>query len=343
MTRALVTGSTGFVGANLVAALNARGIEVVALQRETSPQDAIRELQYAPVSGDLLDRESLRRAMVGIDWVFHVAAISDYMHTPTPTIYNVNVDGTRNMLQVAREAGVRRFVFTGSTAALGIPHDGKSLLDETDRFNLAPHIFPYGHSKHLAEELVKAFAMEGLHALSVLPSVVIGPRDLKFISGEIIIQALKGAVPAIPPGGMGYIDVREVAEAHIAAAERGHPGERYILSSHNLSHREAFKIVGQVLGTPVPRFTLPRWTLNPLAIAADALNALGVGLPVNGQRMQLSGEFLYYDNSKATRELGLSIRPFALSICDAYEWYRVNGYLEKAAIRNAAPKRCYDA
>lgn len=337
MTRALVTGSTGFVGSNLIEALNARGIEVVAMQEADAPQDAIGGLRYVPVIGNLLDPESLRRAATGVDWVFHVAGASDYMHIPATIIYEVNVEGTRNVLEAARRAGVKRFVHTSSTASLGISPNGKDLMDESDSFTIHPRRFPYGHSKHLAEEIVREAAAMGFHALSVLPSVVVGPRDQSIISGNIVIQTVKRTVPGAPPGGTGYIDVRDLAEAHIAAIERGRPGERYILNGHNLSHRETFEIAAKTLDVKPPRFDLPGWLLPPIGAIGDVLNALGVDLPFNSQRAWLSGNSIYYDNSKAVRELGLTIRPFSESIRDTYEWYRERGYLERAGIRDAWP------
>jgi dihydroflavonol-4-reductase len=337
MTRALVTGGTGFVGSNLIEALNARGIEVVAMQEANAPEEAIEGLHYTPVIGDLLNLESLRRAVEDVDWVFHVAGVSDYMHTPTANIYEVNVEGTRNMLAAAREAGVSRFVYTSSAAALGVPLNGKLLLDETDSFAIAPRRFPYGHSKHLAEAVVREAASDGFRALSVLPSVVVGPRDQGIICGNLVIQLVKGAVPGVPPGGMGYIDARDLAEAHIAAAERGRPGERYILNGHNLSHRETFDIAAAALSLSPPRRNLPGWLLGPIGAFGGVLNALGADLPFNGQRAWLSDKYIYYNNSKAVRELGLTARPFAESICATYEWYRVHGYLERAGIKNAPP------
>jgi dihydroflavonol-4-reductase len=331
MTLALVTGSTGFVGSSVVEALNAHGVEVRALRRATSPDDAIAGLRFTPVVGDILDYDSLRPALEGVDWVFHVAAVSDYWRTPAEVVYRVNVEGTRNMLRAAREASVARFVFTSSTAALGKPRPDKPLMDEADTFNLPPKAFPYGHSKHLAELEVQKAAAQGLNALSVLPTAVTGPRDLHFISGELIVQALKG-VPFAPPGGLSYIDARDAAEAHVAAAERGQSGQRYILSGENLAHREALEIAARVVGRPGPRFGIPRWALPGAALVVEGLKRLGADLPLDGAQVRLAGEFMYYDNSKAIRELGLTTRPFEQSLRDTYAWYRSNGYLERLGV-----------
>jgi dihydroflavonol-4-reductase len=332
MTRALVTGSTGCLGSNLVAALTAHGVDVVGLRRSTSPDDATYDLRMTPAVGDVLDIDSLRAALDGVDWVFHVAAVATYRKTPDDLFFRVNVEGTRNVLQAAQEAGVKRFVLTGSVGALGRPRPGKALMDEEDTFNLKPDDFPYGYSKHLAEGVMAEFVERGMHAVCVLPGILIGPRDVKVIGGEIVIQALKGRVPALPAGAANYIDVRDCAEGHIAAAERGTPGERYLLTGHNLSHHEVMAIIHEVLGTRVPRLTIPGWLLRPMAEAAGVADRLGIDLPIDRGRLLLSGDCMCYDNSKAVRELGLTIRPFAESVRDTYEWYRDHGYLEKRGV-----------
>ena len=338
MAKALVTGSTGFVGSNLVLAFNKRGIEVRALQRKTSPQDAISGLEYEPVIGDLMDVDSLAAAVEGVDWVFHLAGISDWRHTPADVVYRVNVDGARNMMEAAKRAGVKRFVLTSSSSALGKPPPGRDLIDENDAFNLKPEEFAYGHSKYLAELEAEKFAHEGLHVVMVLPTAVMGPRDLKFISGELIIQVLKRGIPGVPPGGLNYIDVRDLAEAHIAAAENGRSGEKYILGGNNMTHRESIDIIAMAVGAKAPAIDIPRWAIPPMAVLFDVLKTVGVKLPgnVDGDSVRLSKEFLYYDTGKAHRDLGLKTRPFEESVRDAYEWYKENGYLEKAGVKAIA-------
>lgn len=339
MTRALVTGSTGFLGANLVAGLNERQIEVVGLRRKNSPEDAIEGLALTFAVGDILDPDSLEAAMKGVDWVFHVAAVADYWRTPEATIYKVNVDGARNVFEAALKAGVKKVVYTSSSAAVGMPRPGKPLLDETDRFNLKPAEFFYGHSKQAAEDLMLQYVARGLDAVSVLPAAVIGPRDLKFNAGELIVQALKPSLPFIPlpRGGLNFIDVRDCVAGHIAAAEKGKNAGRYLLAGTNLTHRQTMEKVNQALGTSVPIVELPRWVFGPAAEAVGILQHLGAKLPVDKGRVLHSREYIYYDNGKAVRELGLSVRPFTESVRDAYEWYIENDYLSRRGIRAPRP------
>lgn len=332
MTRVLVTGSTGGLGANLVAALLERGYDVVGLRRSTSPPDAVDGLPMAFATGDILDPASLRPALDGIDWVFHVAAIADDWHYPPEAVYRSNVEGTRNVLDASLAAGVQRFVLTSSAAALGKPRPGRLMMDERDRFNLDPAQFAYGHSKQLAEDVLAEYAARGLHAVSVLPSALIGPRDVKFISGELIIRALKRQVFPFPAGGLNYLDLRDAAEAHIAAAERGRPGERYVLAGHNLTHREALHTIGDVLGVPITHLPVPRAVLPVMARVVRVLRRAGADVPVEEGRVVLGGETMYYDNRKAVRELGLTVRAFAESVRDTADWYAAHGYLERRGV-----------
>jgi dihydroflavonol-4-reductase len=332
MVRALVTGSTGFVGSSLVAALNDRNIEVLGLRRDNSPDDAVEGLILTPVVGDILDPPSLPRAMEGVDWVFHVAAVSDHRRTGAAAIYKVNIDGAKNVFEAAKQAGVKRVIFTSSSAALGVPRPGKPLMDEEDRFNLKPEEFPYGYSKHRAEEIMAEYVDQGLDIVSVLPAAIMGPRDLKFISGELIIQALKGGIPALPKGGLNYIDVRDCVNGQIAAAERGRCGERYLLSGQNMTHRELMQIFNSVLGTKVPPVDVPVWALPVIANVVGLLHRLGVSLPVNREALMMGGRYLYYNNAKAVQELGLQTRPFSQSVCDSYRWYVAHDYLQKRGI-----------
>jgi dihydroflavonol-4-reductase len=335
MTRALVTGSTGFLGSTLVEHLLARGVEVRGLRRKTSPDDAVEGLKIDFAVGDILDPASLPAAMEGIDWVFHVAAAADHRKSGAEVMYKVNLEGARNVFEAAHKAGVKRLVYTSSTAALGEPRPGKPMLDEADRFNLTPTAFPYGHSKQLAEDALQEYIQQSLDAVIVLPAPIMGPRDLNFISGDAIVEALRGAIPALPPGGANFIDVRDCADGEIAAAERGRCGERYILGGNNMTYREIAETFNAVLGAPVPLLTIPRPLIPVIAELIGLLTRLGIKLPIYREFLLYASQYVYYDNTKAVQELGLKTRPFAESVRDAYLWYADNGYLEKHNIPHA--------
>ena len=327
--RALVTGGTGFVGANLVAALNERGIATRVLHRPTSSMDALEGLAYEAVVGDVLDDpDELAEAVEGCDWVFHTAAVADYWRQGSDWLYRVNVEGTRHTLQAARLGGAKRFVFTSSLAAMGLPQPGE-LLDESDEFDLRPEQFPYGHSKHLAEQEVRRVLADGLEAVIVNPSVVLGPRDVNKISGSIIIEAARGLVRFAPPGGANFVDVQDVAAGHIAAAENGRVGERYILGAENLTHAEALAVISRVIGRRPPRLQIPGWLLPPAAAGVRVMRFfLGNRVPVDDNQVRMMGTCIFADNSKAVKELDLPQTPFERTVQCTYHWYNEHGYLE---------------
>jgi dihydroflavonol-4-reductase len=260
--------------------------------------------------------------------VFHAAAVADYWRQSAEKLYRVNVEGTRAVCQAALEAKVSRLVFTSSAASLGVPQRGR-LADESHEFNLPPERFRYGHSKLLAEGVVREFVSRGLDAVIVNPSIILGPRDLNLISGSIVVEVARRHVPSVyPPGGTNYIAVEDVCAGHIAAAERGRTGERYILAAHNLAHRQVFQIVSEIVGVPGPRFGLPRVLIGPLAALLDLAGKLAPRpLPMNGDQLRLSAEFIYFDSSKAVHELDLPQTPFHETVERTYNWYKAHGYL----------------
>jgi dihydroflavonol-4-reductase len=321
---ALVTGSTGFVGSNLCRLLVERGWQVRALHRPTSRLDALREagvaVEHAP--GDVNDPESLARACEGCDAVFHVAAVADYWRQSVDRLYHVNVEGTRAVCQAALDTQVKRLVLTSSVAALGVPHGQPA--DESHLFNIAPERFRYGHSKVLAEGVVAEFVTRGLDAVIVNPAAVLGPGDLNQISGSLVTEAARGHLPPFyPPGGVNYIHVNDVCAGHIAAAEKGQTGQRYILGAHNLTHKQVLGAVCRVVGRRPPRLGLARPAVSLLAFLLDIAAHLSPRpLPMSGEQMRLSAEFIYVDSGKAIRELGLPQTPFRQTIEETYAWYK---------------------
>ncbi len=338
---AFVTRGTGFVGSNLVAALIKRGIGVRVLRRATSSLAGLDGLACETRVGAVLDgADRLAAAMAGCTWVFHTAAISDYWrHRGRKRLYHTNVEGTRNMLAAAPRAGVQRFVLTSSRAALGVPAPGQA-LSEADDFNLPPRRFPYGYSKHLAESELRSAVAAGLPAVAVNPSVVIGPRDVNRVCSAMFVQAARGGLRVAAPGGTNFVAVGDVVQGHIAAAERGRVGERYILAGKNLGFRDAFASVCDMAGQPGPRVVLPRWTIPVTAAAVGAARfVVGPRLPIGVMQMRLSSAGIYADGSKARTELGVPYTPFRTAAQSAYDWYLENHYLPKKAVAPRARMR----
>lgn len=325
--RALVTGATGFVGANLVAALLARGYQVRILRRPTSRLDALAGFEYEEAIGDILDPDSLPQAMSGCDWVFHTAGAADYWRSKPDRLYQLNVLGTRHVMAAALEIGVERVVYTSSVAALGVPPNGR-LGDESLTFNLSPQAFRYGHSKHLAELEVMAAVERGLPAVIVNPCVILGPRDVNLISGSLIREVYRRWIPFATPGGMNLVDVEAVAAGHIAAAERGRVGERYILGGVNLTHWEILCLVARVVGQRPPIGVLPTPLVPLLATLFSLLERIWPRpLPMSAEQLRLSTRYFYFSSAKAERELGLPPTVPEEVISKTFQWYREHDLL----------------
>lgn len=331
MVKALVTGGTGFVGSHVVRALVEAGHRARVLHRVSSRLDALRGLDFESALGEILDEEALRAACDGCDWVFHVAAVADYWQADQAYMMAVNVEGTRRVLRAAHAAGVERIVFTSSASAVGLPRGRRKLADESVSFNLSPHEFPYGYSKIKAEQVV-SYAVEtrGQHVVIVNPVIVMGPGDLNMISGRFIteIARLKWLVP-VPPGGTGVVDVRDVARWHIAAAEAGRPGERYILGTANYTYREWFGMVADTVGVARPFLPVPAFVLEPVARLIEQTRRLGVRLPIDADQTRLGARRWYFDFTKCHTEFGLPQVDMRQSLRDTYTWYVDNGYLNQ--------------
>jgi dihydroflavonol-4-reductase len=231
-------------------------------------------------------------------------------------------------MQAALTTGVERVVHTSSVAAIGYSSPPGTLADERQEYPQELSWWPYGHSKYLAElEVYKAVA-QGLSAVIVNPTIVLGPRDVNFVSGSLVRASIKGQLRVVAPGGSNVVHVDDVVAGHLAAADRGRVGERYILGGENLSHWQVAVTMAQVTGGAGPLLTLPGWSLGPFSRLVDAFNALSRRPPlVDGGQVRLSGQTFFVDNSKAVRELGLPGRTFRQSAIDAFAWYREHGLL----------------
>jgi dihydroflavonol-4-reductase len=326
--RCLITGASGLVGANLVEAASQHGYAVRAMHRKSSPLKALQGLRYESALGDVTDPPSLESAVKDVDIVFHVAAVATYWKADVQQMYSVNVEGTRNVLRAARAANVKRVVFTSSVSALGQPEFGKA-LDESATFNLQPQQFHYAYTKVLAEQVVQEFVHDGLDVVTLNPTIIMGPRDVNVIGGAMVLEAAKQHLFYYPPGGTNMVDVADVCAGHLAAAERGRAGERYVLGGENLWYKDLLNTVNEVVGKPRPWLKTPAGLLRAIAGPADwARSALKLKLPVDGQQLRLSTETFWFYSDKAREALGFSHRPFVETVQRTYEWYKANGYLE---------------
>jgi dihydroflavonol-4-reductase len=323
----LVTGGTGFVGAHLVRALLRRGRRPRCLVRATSPRRNLDGLGVETVVGDLRDPTSLVRALRGIGTVFHCAA--DYrLYSPDPReIYASNVEGTRNVLRAAAEAGVSKVVYTSSVATLG-PGSKDAPANEDTPARLDDMIGHYKRSKYQAERVVDEWVDRGLPVVVVNPSTPVGELDLKPTpTGDIIVRFLRGRMPAYVDTGLNLVDVRDVAEGHLLAADIGRVGQRYILGSRNMTLREILEALARVTRRPAPRLAVPHWI--PLAAAAvdtAAARLAGRAPTLSIEAVAMSRHYMFFDSTKAVRELGFAPAPVEDALARAVAWFRENGY-----------------
>jgi dihydroflavonol-4-reductase len=325
----LVTGATGFVGSAVARALVARGHRVRVLARPDSNRRNLAGLTVEIAEGAMEDPRSLARAVAGCRYVYHVAA--DYrIWVPDPApMFRVNVEGTRDLLTAALEAGTERVVHTSSVATLGLVAGGSA--DEETPSGIDDMIGPYKRSKFAAEEVVREFVREReLPVVIVNPSTPVGPGDIKPTpTGRLIVEAARGQMPAFVDTGLNIVHVDDVAEGHLAAAEKGRIGERYILGGENMALAEILAEVAQAAGRRPPWLRVPHGVLFPVAIGAElAARVTGRDPFVTLDGVRMSRKKMYFNSEKASHELGYAPRAAREAIADAVSWFEANGYLK---------------
>jgi len=323
MKPTLVTGASGFLGWHVAHLLAGHGHKVRALVRPTS---RIRELDVEPVTGDLRDPESLRRAVAGCGLVFHVAADYRLWAADERELYGSNVDGTRNILAAARDARAERVVYTSTVGCIGVLHGGEG--NEECPVSLAEMAGAYKRSKFLAERVALEFAASGLPVTIVNPTAPIGDHDFKPTpTGRIVLDFLKGDMPAFIDTGLNVVDARDVALGHLLACERGRSGERYILGAENLTLQQILAKLAAIVGRPAPTLKLPY----AVAYAAGAVTTAWAGVtgkppraPLDAVRM--ARKKMFVSHAKAARELGYQPGPAEGALARAVAWFQANGY-----------------
>ncbi|MGA7932892.1 MAG: hopanoid-associated sugar epimerase [Kovacikia sp.] len=322
-----VTGGTGFVGANLVQLLLQEGYQVRALVRPASRLDNLRGLDVEIVKGDL-NAPDLWQQMQGCQFLFHVAAHYSLWQTDKEVLYQNNVLGTRQILAAARQAGIERTVYTSSVAAIGVGASGKP-VNETHQSPVEKLVGHYKKSKYWAEQEAVKAAQAGQEVVIVNPSSPIGAWDIKPTpTGDIILRFLRRQMPVFVETGLNFIHVQDVARGHLLALERGKSGDRYILGHQNLTLKQLLDQLAQITGLPAPQRSIPAWI--PLSVAwVDEYLLAPLGktptVPLDGVRM--AQQPMYYDASKAVRELNLPQTPIAKALHDAVDWFVKYGYV----------------
>jgi dihydroflavonol-4-reductase len=323
----LVTGASGFLGSAIAAALRARGHAVRVLARASSPRTNLNPTDVV-CEGDLRDRASLAAALKGARYLFHAAADYRLWARDPEEIRRSNVEGTRLIMEEALSAGVERIVYTSSVATLKLT-DG-ALSTEDNPLAGGEGIGVYKRSKVAAERLVETMIeRDGLPAVIVNPSTPIGPRDVRPTpTGRIIVEAASGRMPAFVDTGLNLAHVDDVAAGHIAALERGKIGERYILGGANVLLGDMLADIARLVGRRPPTVKLPRTMLYPMAYGAELLARLrGVEPFITMDGLRMARHHMFFDDSKARRDLGYVSRPYREGLADAIAWFRAHGHL----------------
>ena len=327
---ALVTGATGFVGANVVRELLRERATVRVLARPHGDRRAIDGLAVEICEGDLVDPASIRRAVQGAGTVYHVAADYRLWARRPEEIYRANVEGTRAVLAAAGDAGVKRVVYTSSVGALGIPKDGTPGT-ETTPVTLADMVGPYKASKFLAEQVAIGFALKGLPVVIVNPSTPIGPWDIKPTpTGQMVVDFLSGRMFATVDTGLNIVHVRDVARGHLLAAERGRVGEKYILGNANFTLTEIGRLLSEIAGSRAPRARIPyavAWLAAGCMEVAARVTGTTPRVPLTAVRM--ARKRMFFSSAKAVRELGLPQTDVRMALTEATEWFIEHGYVTR--------------
>ena len=326
----LVTGATGFLGSAITRKLLNRGESVRVMVRESSDKLNLKDLDVEVVRGDLKNQTSLKSACQGCDRLYHVAADYRLWALDPQEMLKANVDGSKNIILAAAEAGMGRMVYCSSVAVLGIDPQPPYGTEDTP-VTYSNMIGTYKQSKFLAEESVKELIKEkSLDVVIVNPSTPIGPRDIKPTpTGRMIVEAASGKMPAYVDTGLNIVHVDDVAEGHLLAMEKGLTGERYILGGENMTLREILSDVAGIVGRKPPKVCVPHNAILPFAALAEGWARITRGrepfATLDGIKM--AKKKMFFSVEKAKRELGYSPRPAHKALVDAVEWFKEKGYL----------------
>ncbi|HEY4381457.1 MAG TPA: hopanoid-associated sugar epimerase [Acidobacteriaceae bacterium] len=326
--KVFLTGATGFVGSHVARAYLGAGAELRLLTRATSRLKSIEGLAADVVVGDLRQPEGLRTAIRGCDALVHVAADYRLWVRDPKEMYSANVDGTRELLRIAREEGVGKVVYTSSVATMGFKSDG-SIVDESTPVGLEEMIGPYKRSKFMAEQEAIAAAKAGQHVMILNPTTPIGPGDAKPTpTGRIVVDFLNRKFPAYVDTGLNLVDVAEVARMNVAALDRGRPGERYILGGENLTLKQILDRMSAITGLPSPTMKVPHAVALAFAFFDETLTGKIRGKEPRAtvEEVRMSRKTMFASSAKAERELGFQVLPIYSALRGAIEWFVEHGY-----------------
>ena len=326
--KVFLTGATGFVGHHVARALAAEGADLRLLVRKTSNLANLEGIAGDTHVGDLSEPETLRSGLAGCDAVVHVAA--DYrLWIPDPkAMYKANVDGTRELLRMAREAAVPKVVYTSSVATMHFRTDGIVINEDTPVL-LSDMVGHYKRSKFLAELEAIAAAEAGQRVMILNPTTPIGPNDSKPTpTGRIFVDFLNGKFPAYVDTGLNLVDVSEVARAHVLALTKGQPGRRYILGGENLTLKQILDKMSAITGIPSPKVKIPFAIAATYAFFEEWITGRIRGKEPRAtlEEVRMGRKKMFASSARAQQELGFVVKPVYPAMRSAIEWFRANGY-----------------
>jgi len=331
--KAFITGATGFVGSHVARALAAQGAELRLLVRPTSRMDNIAELRAETAVGDLCEPDSLKKAMAGCEFVFHVAADYRLWVRDPQQMYRANVEGTRAIIRAAQESGVRRVIYTSSVATMGFTHEGH-IATEDSPVSLSDMVGHYKRSKFMAEQIALEAGRKGASVVVVNPTTPVGEYDIKPTpTGRIVVDFLMRKFPAYMDTGLNLVDVKEVARGHLLAMEKARPGERYILGGENLTLKQILDKLAALTGLPSPKMKVPHAVAMGFAVFDQFLTGTILGREPRAtiDAVRMGRKKMYASSARSERELGYRVLPVEGALRRAIDWFQSHGYVEQAA------------
>jgi dihydroflavonol-4-reductase len=326
--RVFITGATGFVGGHVARRYAEEGASLRLLTRQTSRLDSLEGLDAEMVTGDLRESEKLRSALTGCDALVHVAADYRLWVRDPKQMYAANVDGTRDLLKLAREVGIQRVVYTSSVATMGFKADG-SIVNEDTPVALADMIGHYKRSKFLGEQEAIRATKAGQHVMILNPTTPIGPADAKPTpTGRIIVDFLNRKFPAYVDTGLNLVDVIEVARMHVVALDHGTPADRYILGGENLTLKQILDRMSAITGLPSPTMKVPHAVAMGFAFFDENITGrlLSKEPRATVEAVRMGQKMMFASSAKAERELGFRVLPVYNALRSAIDWFVAHGY-----------------
>jgi len=329
--KTLITGSTGFLGSAVLRELLDDGREVKVLIRKGTNTANIDGLDVEIAYGDLRDSESLLSALNGCEILYHVAAYYSLWDRDQKLIYEINVEGTRKILEASQKKGLEKIVYTSTVGCIGL-NDDTTPATENTFFNKNTLSNDYKKSKYQAEQVVLEFSRSGLPVVIVNPSTPVGPRDIKPTpTGKIILDFLNREMPAYLDTGLNLIDVKDCAKGHILAEKKGVPGERYILGNQNLSLFDILVTLETITGLKAPSIKMPFWVALSAGWVCEMVSNHITGKPpaVPLAGVKMAKYFMYFASSKAVQKLGLPQSPVENALRQSVDWFQNNNYVTR--------------